>query len=48
MDYGQPVRLGVFTPAAAQPRHALAVAALADELGFDVIDGAGPSMAFLT
>jgi alkanesulfonate monooxygenase SsuD/methylene tetrahydromethanopterin reductase-like flavin-dependent oxidoreductase (luciferase family) len=38
MDYGHPVKFGVFvTPAAAQPEHALAVAALADELGFDLV-----------
>jgi alkanesulfonate monooxygenase SsuD/methylene tetrahydromethanopterin reductase-like flavin-dependent oxidoreductase (luciferase family) len=38
MDYGHPVKFGVFvTPAAAQPEHALAVAALADEPGFDLV-----------
>jgi len=38
MDYGHPVKFGVFvTPAAAQPEHALAVASLADELGFDLV-----------
>jgi alkanesulfonate monooxygenase SsuD/methylene tetrahydromethanopterin reductase-like flavin-dependent oxidoreductase (luciferase family) len=38
MDYGHPVRFGVFiTPAAAQPDHGLAVAVLADELGFDLV-----------
>src|ERR1700682_3901795 len=38
MDYGQPVKFGVFiTPGAAQPEHPLAVAALADELGFDLV-----------
>jgi alkanesulfonate monooxygenase SsuD/methylene tetrahydromethanopterin reductase-like flavin-dependent oxidoreductase (luciferase family) len=38
MDYGHPVSFGVFiTPGAAQPEHALAVAAVADELGFDLV-----------
>jgi alkanesulfonate monooxygenase SsuD/methylene tetrahydromethanopterin reductase-like flavin-dependent oxidoreductase (luciferase family) len=38
MDYGHPVKFGVFiTPGAAQPEHPLAVAALADELGFDLL-----------
>jgi alkanesulfonate monooxygenase SsuD/methylene tetrahydromethanopterin reductase-like flavin-dependent oxidoreductase (luciferase family) len=38
MDYGRPVQFGVFlTPAASQPEHPLALAALADELGFDLI-----------
>jgi alkanesulfonate monooxygenase SsuD/methylene tetrahydromethanopterin reductase-like flavin-dependent oxidoreductase (luciferase family) len=38
MDYGHPVRFGVFiTPGAAQPEHPLAVAALADELGYDLV-----------
>src|SRR6202140_4294575 len=38
MDYGHPVRFGVFvTPGAAQPEHPLAVATLADELGFDLV-----------
>jgi alkanesulfonate monooxygenase SsuD/methylene tetrahydromethanopterin reductase-like flavin-dependent oxidoreductase (luciferase family) len=38
MDYGQPVRFGVFlTPGAAKPEQSLALATLADELGFDVI-----------
>ena len=38
MDYGQPVRFGVFlTPQAAQVDHTLALSALADELGFDLI-----------
>ncbi|MHB8613091.1 MAG: LLM class flavin-dependent oxidoreductase [Candidatus Dormibacteraceae bacterium] len=38
MDYGHPVRFGVFiTPGATQPEHPLAVAALADELGFDLV-----------
>jgi alkanesulfonate monooxygenase SsuD/methylene tetrahydromethanopterin reductase-like flavin-dependent oxidoreductase (luciferase family) len=38
MDYGQPVRFGVFlTPDATQPSRTLELAALADELGFDAI-----------
>lgn len=38
MDYGHRVKFGVFiTPGAAQPEHPLAIAALADELGFDLI-----------
>jgi alkanesulfonate monooxygenase SsuD/methylene tetrahydromethanopterin reductase-like flavin-dependent oxidoreductase (luciferase family) len=37
MDYGHPVRFGVFITPAAQPQPPLAVAALADELGFDLI-----------
>jgi alkanesulfonate monooxygenase SsuD/methylene tetrahydromethanopterin reductase-like flavin-dependent oxidoreductase (luciferase family) len=37
MDYGHPVRFGVFITPAAQPKQPLAVAALADELGFDLI-----------
>jgi len=38
MDYGHPVRFGVFiTPAAARPYHALDVATVADELGFDLV-----------
>src|SRR6267143_1914324 len=38
MDYGQPVRFGVFlTPPAAQVDHTLALSVLADELGFDLI-----------
>jgi len=38
MDYGHPVRFGVFiTPGATQPEHSLAVATLADELGFDLV-----------
>jgi alkanesulfonate monooxygenase SsuD/methylene tetrahydromethanopterin reductase-like flavin-dependent oxidoreductase (luciferase family) len=38
MDYGQPVRFGVFiTPDATQPDKPLALAELADELGFDLI-----------
>jgi alkanesulfonate monooxygenase SsuD/methylene tetrahydromethanopterin reductase-like flavin-dependent oxidoreductase (luciferase family) len=38
MDYGQPVRFGVFiTPDATQPDRPLALAELADELGFDLI-----------
>ena len=38
MDYGQPVRFGVFlTPQAAQVDHTLALSALADELGYDLI-----------
>src|ERR1700716_389856 len=38
MDYGHPVRFGVFiTPDAAQPDRALKLAELADELGFDLI-----------
>jgi len=37
MDYGHPVQFGVFITPAAQPERPLAVAALADELGFDLI-----------
>ena len=38
MDYGQPVKFGVFlTPDATQPGRALELSALADELGFDLI-----------
>jgi alkanesulfonate monooxygenase SsuD/methylene tetrahydromethanopterin reductase-like flavin-dependent oxidoreductase (luciferase family) len=38
MDYGQPVRFGVFlTPQAAQVDHTLVLSVLADELGFDLI-----------
>jgi alkanesulfonate monooxygenase SsuD/methylene tetrahydromethanopterin reductase-like flavin-dependent oxidoreductase (luciferase family) len=38
MDYGQPVRFGVFlTPQALNPDQSLALASLADELGFDLI-----------
>src|ERR1700694_3923254 len=38
MEYGQPVRFGVFlTPDAAQADHPVALAALADGLGFDLI-----------
>jgi alkanesulfonate monooxygenase SsuD/methylene tetrahydromethanopterin reductase-like flavin-dependent oxidoreductase (luciferase family) len=38
VDYGQPVRFGVFlTPQAAQIDHTLALSALADELDFDLI-----------
>jgi alkanesulfonate monooxygenase SsuD/methylene tetrahydromethanopterin reductase-like flavin-dependent oxidoreductase (luciferase family) len=38
VDYGQPVRFGVFiTPDATQPDRALKLAELADELGFDLI-----------
>jgi len=37
MDYGRPVRFGVFITPVAQPDHSLAVAVLADELGFDLI-----------
>src|SRR3982074_2704325 len=38
MDYGQPGGFGVFlTPQAAQVDHTLALSALADELGFDLI-----------
>jgi alkanesulfonate monooxygenase SsuD/methylene tetrahydromethanopterin reductase-like flavin-dependent oxidoreductase (luciferase family) len=38
MDYGQPVRFGVFlTPDATQPGRRLELAILADELGFDLI-----------
>ena len=38
MDYGQPVRFGIFlTPDASQPNRLLELAVLADELGFDVI-----------
>jgi len=37
MDYGHPVSFGVFITPVAQPEHSLAVAVLADELGFDLI-----------
>ena len=38
MDYGHPVQFGVFvTPGATRPDHPLAVAVLADELGFDMV-----------
>src|SRR5579859_4192107 len=38
MDYGRRLEFGAFlTPDASQPEHPLALAALADELGFDVI-----------
>jgi alkanesulfonate monooxygenase SsuD/methylene tetrahydromethanopterin reductase-like flavin-dependent oxidoreductase (luciferase family) len=38
MDYGHPVRFGVFiTPDATRPAHQVELAALADELGFDLI-----------
>ena len=38
MDYGQPVRFGVFlTPDATQPSRLLELAVLAEELGFDLI-----------
>ena len=38
MDYGQPVRFGVFiTPDATEPDRALKLAEIADELGFDLI-----------
>lgn len=38
MDYGQPVRFGVFlTPDASQPSRLLELSGLADELGFDLI-----------
>jgi len=38
VDYGQPVRFGVFiTPDATQPARPLALAELADELGYDLI-----------
>jgi alkanesulfonate monooxygenase SsuD/methylene tetrahydromethanopterin reductase-like flavin-dependent oxidoreductase (luciferase family) len=38
MDYGRPVQFGVFlTPGASEPEHPLALAALVDELGFDLI-----------
>jgi alkanesulfonate monooxygenase SsuD/methylene tetrahydromethanopterin reductase-like flavin-dependent oxidoreductase (luciferase family) len=38
MDYGHPVKFGVFvTPAATRPEHSLALAELADELGFDLV-----------
>jgi alkanesulfonate monooxygenase SsuD/methylene tetrahydromethanopterin reductase-like flavin-dependent oxidoreductase (luciferase family) len=38
MDYGHPVRFGVnITPDATRPAHQLELAALADELGFDLI-----------
>lgn len=38
MDYGRAVEFGVFiTPDASQPQHPLALAALAEEVGFDLI-----------
>jgi alkanesulfonate monooxygenase SsuD/methylene tetrahydromethanopterin reductase-like flavin-dependent oxidoreductase (luciferase family) len=37
MDYGHAVRFGVFITPVAQPEHSLAVAVLADDLGFDLI-----------
>ncbi len=38
MDYGRPVQFGVFlTPAASHPEQLLALAAMVDELGFDLI-----------
>jgi alkanesulfonate monooxygenase SsuD/methylene tetrahydromethanopterin reductase-like flavin-dependent oxidoreductase (luciferase family) len=37
MDYGQPIRFGVFITPSALPNQPLAVAVLADELGFDLI-----------
>jgi alkanesulfonate monooxygenase SsuD/methylene tetrahydromethanopterin reductase-like flavin-dependent oxidoreductase (luciferase family) len=38
MDYGRPVEFGVFiTPDATRPEHQLELAALADELAFDLI-----------
>jgi alkanesulfonate monooxygenase SsuD/methylene tetrahydromethanopterin reductase-like flavin-dependent oxidoreductase (luciferase family) len=38
MDYGQPVRFGVFlTPDASQPSRALELSSLADDLGFELI-----------
>ncbi len=37
MDYGHPVQFGVFITPVAHPEHSLAIAALADELGFDLI-----------
>src|ERR1700682_361065 len=37
MDYGHPVRFGVFITPVAQPEHSLAVAVRAAELGFDLI-----------
>jgi hypothetical protein len=38
VDYGQPVRFGVFiTPDATQPDRPLALAELADELDYDLI-----------
>ena len=37
MDYGQPVRFGVFINPIAVAEHSLGVAVLADELGFDLI-----------
>jgi alkanesulfonate monooxygenase SsuD/methylene tetrahydromethanopterin reductase-like flavin-dependent oxidoreductase (luciferase family) len=38
MDYGRPVRFGCFvTPDATSPQHALEVALLADELGFELV-----------
>jgi alkanesulfonate monooxygenase SsuD/methylene tetrahydromethanopterin reductase-like flavin-dependent oxidoreductase (luciferase family) len=37
MDYGQPVRFGVFINPIAVAEHSLGVAVLADELGFDLL-----------
>jgi Luciferase-like monooxygenase len=38
MDYGRPVKFGVFiTPDATRPEHQLELAALADDLAFDLI-----------
>jgi alkanesulfonate monooxygenase SsuD/methylene tetrahydromethanopterin reductase-like flavin-dependent oxidoreductase (luciferase family) len=37
MDYGQPVRFGVFINPIALAEHSLGVAVLADELGFDLL-----------
>lgn len=38
MDYGRPVQFGVFlTPSAADPRHTLELAVLAEELGFELV-----------
>ena len=38
MDYGQPVRFGMFlTPDATQPSRTLELAVAAEELGFDLI-----------
>lgn len=38
MDYGRPVEFGVFiTPDATRPEHQLELAALADEVAFDLV-----------
>jgi alkanesulfonate monooxygenase SsuD/methylene tetrahydromethanopterin reductase-like flavin-dependent oxidoreductase (luciferase family) len=37
MDYGHPVQFGVFITPAARPERPLALAALADQLGFDLV-----------